>query len=183
MVVWIGDSILRRMLQSIFGCRTFRTANGKMGCDFCIGGQTVQQLRRRLMKCKSYSSPWKRFLMGETVVLLIGTNNILSNPFQRYGHARRCMSWVLSTLKGMGVKKIFLCTLPPLFVADYDRIVQIVNKVLKDLSMQYGDLVVTVDVYSRFRNQRQLFEKDGIHPNRSGLRVLHETICGKIDSL
>ncbi|KAK5649971.1 hypothetical protein RI129_001000 [Pyrocoelia pectoralis] len=57
-IFFLGDSILRRLQTVVLKRRWFRSGNGKLSSDLCVGGQSVSKLRRRIMSSKKPGSPW-----------------------------------------------------------------------------------------------------------------------------
>lgn len=151
MVLFMGDSILRRMLSQVHGWTPYKSGNGKSSLHFCVGGQTCQQLRRRLKKASEPGSMWNHELRDQNVVLMIGTNCALRKLMSRYGHVRRVLAWLIADLRRYGVKKVYFCTLPPLFRDDQQHVVNLFNQAVYSLCEQYSDHLVLVDVQAQFQ--------------------------------
>lgn len=181
MVIFMGDSILRRMLSDVYGWKPYRSGNGKFSLQFCVGGQTCQQLRRRLKKGQKVGSMWNHELSGQDVVLMIGTNCVLRKLMSEYGHVRRTLAWLIADLRRYGVKKILFCTLPPLFRHDQQTVLAMFNGAISDLCKQHPDFLVFLDVHAQFSVHSsfiRFFNADLIHPNQQGSELIWNTIQG-----
>ncbi|XP_031341143.1 uncharacterized protein LOC116181569 [Photinus pyralis] len=114
----LGDSILRRVLVEGQGVSTSRIY-GKLVVNFCIGGQTISQLRKRVARSRSDESEW--FVPRNTPLLvLIGTNDILKSG--RASVVFNNLKRLLSTLEKWSwiITPITLCTPPPIKRASPD---------------------------------------------------------------
>lgn len=181
--VYMGDCILRRMLTRTMGRQAARTRNGKAFVEFVVGGQTVQELLRRVKKSAEPKSMWYRDLRDRDVVLMVGANNILRGKVKRIGHIRRVYAWFLSTLRKFGVRRVFMCTLTPMFFEGRWQVeeVKMANLAMIDLAKHYPELVRIVDCHHTFVQywdfQRRFYDgNDLIHPNIYGLWILRDLI-------
>lgn len=165
--LYMGDSIMRRLLNRVFGIEEQRAPAGQRLCGLCLGGQRVGQLRRRLRdgrRVVNSQSRWHVTLQPvDTIVLLIGTNDCLNG--QTIGRFREDFMWLLLDLRReLQYRRIVMCSIPPL----RDHSVSVYNEVIRSIAHQRN--AVFVDAYEVFQDRTEaLMEVDGVHPNYDGL--------------
>lgn len=167
--IYLGDSVLRQLLSSIFQMDSFKTPNGKIACQLCVGGQKVNNLQRRLREGLKYKkSMWRAKITGSICVILIGSNDCLQGtPIERF---EKTYDWLLRDLRRMKPLKIIICNLPPL--RDYS--VETYNNSIKKISPKHGQMV---DLYSTLKERNdEVLLPDGVHLNRRGLQVILDTL-------
>lgn len=179
MASYLGSSILRDVITTHFGYRALRrertTDRGRgfvYSADFCIGGQTVSQLIKRIRHARD---------LAPVVYVMIGVNDILRR--RRYHtikcEYRRLIKWLL---RKDGVRHIIL--LSPIPTPRYNVRQMQVWRLLCDFvlrsSAHPSGMVRSFHAGSHFlvngSVRRDLFRRDRLHPNRCGMALLRDIL-------
>lgn len=177
----VGDSLLLRFAEQILFRRCIYN-DGLRYLGLCVSGQTIQELTQRV---ESKFSP-----LGERIVLLIGTNNMLRD------HDIKTMKASLEELLTVLLKttrKVVMLTLPPIPKLEnnenfWNKLNEY-NSFVIQLSKKYSNVFVE-DISDLYLNENQecdmdYFERwfdkfqrrpDRIHLNKSGLVRLRERL-------
>lgn len=153
---FLGDSIMRRTVTNMGMDHSFKSGN-KICVDLCVGGQTVLNLKRRLRFSESDNSMWHFKAQNATLVLMIGTNDILKGTNMK--SFKKALQWMIKDLMKMGVRRLLMCTIPPLYKYDVSSI----NSNIELCSKMPN--VHLVDIYNAFiENKENLLERF-VHKN------------------
>lgn len=170
MLVYLGDSLFRRVLQTLHQVPSTRTLpRGQRCIGLCVGGQTINQLTRRLTNNRQQ-------LSDNRVVILIGTNDILQKKLRSPGKIRKVYKVLITKIKRCRPEQILLCTLPPLLrrsQLETDLLHQY-NAVIKQVAVEEN--IQLIDLYSIMEGRPDLFSNDGIHHNRLGMCMIERSI-------
>lgn len=173
--ILLGDSIFRRLLER------HRSLFHPLSSRFCVGGQTVQELFESVRDSRSV-------LKGRKVVVLIGTNDIVSGlSAQLLCKALRDLIRYLKR-QGCSVSVCEILPIPKLGTIVSPRINE-VNRYLWSFEPSGVKIIHTVDQFSKDLSiYVSLFEKfivkgkrkrvDLVHPTADGLEIL--LICLEI---
>lgn len=183
-VVFMGDSILRNVLTTIWHKPNFFAGvpgKRKGACDMCVGGQTIKALIKKVKKVTHCTSIWRRDLSGATVVLMIGTNDVLRKRVRDETIEQvllREMRWLLRTICSCGVSRIVLCTVPPLVDQQYFAGIQVLNSVIRRCSVEQSEFIRCADVFASFETNggTGLISQDRVHPSLEELRTISNVI-------
>lgn len=113
MFIFLGGSLLRNILSTINSMRAVRTrARRKLCIGLCVGGQTINQLLRRLRG-------HEQRVTGKWAVVLMGTNECLQKRIRSKRKIRQ-EGIVLSQNTNCILHQysVVLCTLPQLYNND-----------------------------------------------------------------
>lgn len=166
MFVFLGGSLLRRILSDIYKMRAVRTtAKHKLRIGLCVGGQTINQLLRRLR-----GHEWH--VKGKWTIVLVGTNDCLQRKTRGDGKIWQAYRRLLHKIKRCGPKGIVLCTLPPLFQQDrlINDLIPIYNHVIRRVARE--EKVVLADLHTKLDGRWDCMLKDGIHHNTNGMYMI-----------
>ena len=159
--VLIGDSIVRRQE------REFRGRNKERRRVLCFPGINVQRLCGEAEKLQLKDK-------NSLVIVHVGTNDIRKTRSEALLDQYKNLIGVLKTKTN---NIIVSSILPRIYENDvnYSKVTYI-NRALK--TMCYNNGVTYMDVFPHFVNQKNMFTKDGIHPNDLGNarfgRLLHD---------
>lgn len=169
METFLGDSLLRRMLENIYRLPWDRTVpRGQKCIGFCVGGQTVNQLIRRLTNREEE-------LASKDVIILIGTNDVLQLKERTPGQIRRVYRMLIRKVKRCGQRRIVLCTLPPLRRSQLQsQLINRYNAVIRDVATE--EEIRLVDLYHIMDDRFDLLANDGIHHNRRRMCMIDRAI-------
>ncbi|KAK4887503.1 hypothetical protein RN001_003774 [Aquatica leii] len=178
-ISFLGDSNFQRFLTKILQkpvmyMTDVHTGRVKRFSELSIGEQRLSQLQKRIIRCKSNNY---HYTISKQVYLMIGTNDILRNSTCHImkGHMLR----ILASLKSLGVQHIYLCTLPPIIKANQkqknnlEKLNNFLRRV-KDRRIKVYD--INKEIMS---HNEELIERDGIHLNLRGLKILKSIILDK----
>ena len=122
----------------------------------------------------------------DIAVIKLGTNDSKPENWQYGSEFEQDLRQMLDSLKGT---KVYLCTPIPAFKPTWkisdsvivNAIIPVINKVAKKQKLQVIDLhslfATDGDHSANSRSQREMMQKDGIHPNEKGAQRIAEIVA------
>lgn len=156
--VIVGDSIVRGQIDS------FCSINPKKRKRFCLPGATVEDITN------SANSVFQETSQDSTVIIHVGTNNILSTRSEELLAKYKKM---IRQFKEKSNKLIISGILPR--IKGRDRFfsgAHYTNNCLETICRQEG--VGFVNLWNNFYNKKNYFLPDGLHLNQEGSRIMAE---------
>ncbi|XP_031337348.1 uncharacterized protein LOC116166515 [Photinus pyralis] len=102
---------MRRFLTHIAGEPAYLSTRpgqpGQLYSGLAVGGQTIAQLRNRVMRCRAIGFDYR---IGREVYVMIGTNDVRRKT--SFHVLKKELQRLLEVLKTQGVRRINLCTVP-----------------------------------------------------------------------
>ncbi|XP_031358195.1 uncharacterized protein LOC116181931 isoform X2 [Photinus pyralis] len=176
-VTLLGDSNLRRLATAQLGRRasTYTSVSSnrrRVFVELAIGGQTIGQLRKRVLRSLRQGEEY-RYQLGREVIVLIGGNDIRRNAKIR--SIRVGMHRLLQDLKRCKIR-VNLCTYPTIKLPPLQQDVAVqFNEFLRSVANKNVHIRL-IDIAVVVGDQEQYFEEDGIHLNMAGLTLFNSLL-------
>ncbi|RZF32224.1 hypothetical protein LSTR_LSTR011496 [Laodelphax striatellus] len=186
----IGDSQLVRFSETILGLQREFTHSSSGSIGLCVSGQKISELHRRV---------WEKIHpVGEQVILLIGTNDLLKGTKTNVMCVR--LKFLIEDIL-LTAKKIVVLTLPPVpklsHSEEHWNRLDDYNDYIKSLPVKYQGKLTVADICPFFyRSQTKFFKlcrlsyfekwylggtrKDLIHINEEGFKVIRNFLLNEI---